>query len=59
MARSTYRKSDEDFRQGAVRLVVEIGRPIAQVARELGVNEGTLATGALGRGVTARRGPRR
>ncbi len=42
MARSTYRKFDEDFRQGAVRLVVETGRPIAQVARELGVNEGTL-----------------
>jgi transposase len=37
-----YRKFDEDFRQGAVRLVVETGRPIAQVARELGINEGTL-----------------
>jgi|SRR5690349_7877341 transposase len=37
-----YRKFDEDFRQGAVRLVVETGKPIAQVARELGVNEGTL-----------------
>ena len=41
MARS-YRKYDEDFKQGAVALVVETGRPIAQVARELGVNEGTL-----------------
>jgi transposase len=41
MARQ-YRKFDEDFRQGAVRLVVETGRPIAQVARELGINEGTL-----------------
>ena len=38
----TYRKFDHDFRQGAVRLVVETGRPIAQVARELGINEGTL-----------------
>ena len=37
-----YRKFDEDFRQGAVQLVVETGKPIAQVARELGVNEGTL-----------------
>ena len=37
-----YRKFDEDFKQGAVRLVVETGKPIAQVARELGVNEGTL-----------------
>jgi transposase len=41
MARS-YRKFDEDFKQGAVRLVFETGKPIAQVARELGVNEGTL-----------------
>jgi transposase len=37
-----YRKYDGDFRQGAVRLVFETGKPIAQVARELGVNEGTL-----------------
>jgi transposase len=37
-----YRKFDHDFRQGAVRLVFESGKPIAQVARELGINEGTL-----------------
>jgi len=37
-----YRKFDHDFRQGAVRLVTETGKPIAQVARELGINEGTL-----------------
>jgi transposase len=36
------RKFDEDFKQGAVRLVRETGRPIARVARELGINEGTL-----------------
>jgi len=36
------RKFDEDFRQGAVRIVRETGKPIAQVARELGINEGTL-----------------
>jgi transposase len=41
MTRS-YRKFDEDFKQGAVRLVFETGKPIAQVDRELGVNEGTL-----------------
>jgi transposase-like protein len=33
---------DEDFKSGAVRLVFETGKPMAQVARELGVNEGTL-----------------
>src|SRR4051812_22377996 len=37
-----YRKCDEDFKAGAVRLVFETGKPIAQVARDLGVNEGTL-----------------
>ncbi len=37
-----YRKFDEDFKQGAVRLVLETGKPIAQVARELGINDGTL-----------------
>ena len=36
------RKFDEDFKQGAVRLVGETGKPIAQVARDLGINEGTL-----------------
>ena len=35
-------KYDREFREGAVRIVKETGRPIAQVARELGVNEGTL-----------------
>jgi transposase len=38
----TRRKFDEDFKEGAVRLVRETGKPIAQVARELGVNDGTL-----------------
>jgi len=37
-----YRKFDEDFKRGVVALVFETGKPIAQVARELGVNEGTL-----------------
>ena len=37
-----YRKYDEDFKQGAVQLVTETGKPIAQVARELGINDGTL-----------------
>ena len=38
----TRRKFDADFREGAVRLVRETGKPIAQVARDLGVSEGTL-----------------
>src|SRR4029434_6114287 len=39
---SKYRKCEHDSQEGAVRLVFETGKPIAQVARELGVNEGTL-----------------
>jgi len=37
------RKYDADFKAGAVRIVQETRKPIAQVARDLGVNEGTLA----------------
>ena len=36
------RNFDREFREGAVRIVRETGKPIAQVARELGVHEGTL-----------------
>ena len=38
----TRRKFDQDFKEGAVRLVRETGKPIAQVARELGIVPGTL-----------------
>ena len=36
------KKYDREFREGAVRIVEETGKPIAQVARDLGMNEGTL-----------------
>ncbi|MGH3802802.1 MAG: transposase [Pseudonocardiaceae bacterium] len=38
------RKFDAEFREGAVRIVAETGRPIAQVALELGINDTTLAS---------------
>jgi transposase len=40
------RRFDPDFRAGAVRIVKESGRPIAEVAQELGTNAGTLANWA-------------
>jgi len=36
------RQFDQEFKEGAVRIVRETGKPIAQVARDLGVHEGTL-----------------
>ena len=36
------KKYDREFREGAVRIVNETKKPIAQIARDLGVNEGTL-----------------
>ncbi|MEM6107587.1 transposase [Mycobacterium sp. 050272] len=36
------KKYDREFREGAVRIVEETGKAIAQVARDLGINAGTL-----------------
>ncbi len=37
-----YRLLDREFREGAVRIVTETGKPIVRVADDLGINPGTL-----------------
>ncbi|MEU6184287.1 transposase [Streptomyces coeruleorubidus] len=39
---SKQRAYDAEFREGAVRIVMETGKPIPEVAEELGINPGTL-----------------
>ena len=39
---SRYRKFTPEYRSEAVKMVIETSRPIAEVARDLGLNEGTL-----------------
>ena len=39
---SSRKKYTPEYRQEAARLVIESGRPIAHVAREIGVAEGLL-----------------
>ena len=41
-----HRRFTREFRDEAVQMVVTSGRPIAAVARDLGVNEGTLGNWA-------------
>ncbi len=36
------RKFSPQFKAEAVQMVLETGKPIAEVARDLGINEGTL-----------------
>jgi transposase len=42
------RRYEPEFREGAVRIVTETGKPIPQVAKDLGINETTLALGLAG-----------
>jgi transposase len=37
------RKFTAEFREGAVRIVTEAGKPVPEVAKDLGINETTLA----------------
>ena len=39
---SKYRKYTQEYRDEAVRMALENDQPIAKVARDLGINEGTL-----------------
>ena len=36
------KKYDREFREGAVRIVRETNKPIARIAKDLGLNPGTL-----------------
>jgi transposase-like protein len=38
------RKFDAEFREGVGRIVAEIGKPLAHVVKDLGINETTLAS---------------
>jgi transposase len=38
------RKYSPEFREEAVKMVIELSQPVADVAKELGINEGTLGS---------------
>lgn len=45
---SRYRKFTPEYREEAIRMVIDSGRPVAAVARDLGINEGTLGNWVAG-----------
>ena len=49
---SKYKKYTQEYRDEAVKMVLENDQPIARVARDLGINEGTLGTGSTNIGVS-------
>ena len=44
MSQPTIKKYSAEFKERAVKLAVESDQPIAQTARDLGINENTLYT---------------
>jgi transposase len=38
-----YRKFSPEYRDEAVKMVIETSRPVAELARDLGINESTLS----------------
>jgi transposase len=46
---SRRKKFTPGYREEAVKLVIDTSRPIAEVARELGLNEGTLGNWGVSR----------
>ena len=54
MSQRQRKKYSREYRDEAVKLVIETSRPTAQVARELGINEGTLGNWGVSR---TRKGP--
>jgi transposase len=48
MSKPAMKAYPAEFKERAVKLAVESGQPVAQTARDLGVNENTLHTGPAG-----------